>query len=123
MAEATKEKQKSIKNRKRGQGEGTIYKRKDGRWVGVVTLGYENGKLKRKNLYGKTREDVKDKLIAVLNDVRKGIPIPNDRQTVAQFLTCWLADTVKPSARYSTYINYVQRVEQHIIPAMGHVPL
>ena len=36
------------KRRKRGQGEGTIYKRKDGGWTAVANLGYQNGKLKRK---------------------------------------------------------------------------
>jgi hypothetical protein len=36
---------------KRGQGEGSIYKRKtDGRWAASVTLGYVNGKRKRQDL-------------------------------------------------------------------------
>lgn len=57
------------KKNKRGYGEGSIYKRKDGRWVGVVNLGYQNGKLNRKNYYGKTRKDVSDKLTAALSDL------------------------------------------------------
>jgi hypothetical protein len=32
--------------------------------AGAVNLGYQSGKLKRKVYYGKTREEVKDKLIA-----------------------------------------------------------
>jgi hypothetical protein len=30
---------------KRGQNEGTIYKRKDGRWASVINLGFQGGKL------------------------------------------------------------------------------
>jgi hypothetical protein len=55
---------------KRGQNEGSIYKRKDGRWTAVVNLGYQNGKLKRKSFYGKTREEVQSKLVATLSDVQ-----------------------------------------------------
>jgi hypothetical protein len=36
--------------RQRGNGEGTIYKREDGRWLAQMTL--HDGK--RKSLYGKT---------------------------------------------------------------------
>ncbi len=35
---------------KRGQNEGSIYKRPDGRWCAQVNLGYVNGKRKRKYL-------------------------------------------------------------------------
>ena len=46
-------------NTRRGNNEGSIFQRKDGRWVATVTLGYDdNGKRVRKTLYGKTRTDV-----------------------------------------------------------------
>jgi integrase len=50
------------KKRKRGQREGSIYKRKDDRWAAAINLGYVNGKLIRKTFYGATREEVKEKL-------------------------------------------------------------
>ena len=41
---------------RRGNGEGSIWQRPDGRWLGQISLGYdEEGKLKRKTCYGKTR--------------------------------------------------------------------
>ena len=43
---------------KRGNKEGSIHKRADGRWVGVLHLGYANGKRQRKSFYGKTRHEV-----------------------------------------------------------------
>ena len=52
---------------KRGNGEGTIYySEKLGRWVGQAVLGVqENGKPKRKSVYGKTRKECKDKLLEI----------------------------------------------------------
>src|SRR5579885_1998909 len=53
---------------KRGNGEGTIYKRKDGRWETAVTL--EGGK--RKRIYGKTRSEVSQKLGEALRAQKEG---------------------------------------------------
>lgn len=111
---------KEKKQRKRGQGEGSIYKRKDGRWAGVINLGYQGGKLKRKTFYGATREEVKDKLVPALNDVQKGIPFVTEQQTLKQFLDRWLADCVKPSVRPTTYESYEIQCRVHIVLILGH---
>jgi integrase len=111
------------KTRKRGQGEGSIYKRKDGRWNAVVNLGYQGGKLRRKYLYGKTRSEVADKLAAELHNIQQGITVITERQTVRQFLERWLIDCVKPTVRHSTFISYDQQVRVHIAPQLGHIQL
>ena len=114
---------KEQKKRKRGQGEGSIYKRKDGRWNSVVNLGYQNGKLRRKYLYGNTRSEVAEKLAAELHNVQQGISVVPERQTVRQFLERWLTDCVKPSVRPATFISYDQQVRVHIAPQLGHIQL
>ena len=50
--------------KKRANGEGSIRKRKDGRWEGFYTASYdpETGKQKLKNVLGKTQAEVKEKL-------------------------------------------------------------
>lgn len=50
---------------RRGNGEGTIYfSDKLNRWCGQVTLGYkDDGSLNRKSVYGKTRNEVKNKIL------------------------------------------------------------
>lgn len=108
---------------KRGQGEGSIYKRNDGLWVAAVNLGYQNGKLRRKVYYGKTHDEVKTKLIAALHNHQQGIPIVTERQTVGQFLDRWLCDCVKPSVRPMTYRSYEQLVRIHLKPELGKIPL
>ena len=54
------------KNKRRGHNEGSIYRRKDGRWVAVLTV----GGLKRKSYYGRTRPEVQAKLTAASGDGR-----------------------------------------------------
>jgi integrase len=111
------------KKRKRGQNEGTIYQRKDGRWAAGISLGYQNGKLKRKSFYGKTRDEVQKSLTKALHDHQAGLPVALPRQTLEQFLDRWLIDCVKPSVRPKTFASYSQLVKLHINPQLGRLPL
>src|SRR5579871_2129896 len=54
---------------KRGNGEGSIYRRNDGRWVGEMTI---EGR-QRKFVYGKTRKDVQEKLRAAIQEKQEGV--------------------------------------------------
>jgi hypothetical protein len=51
-----------MNTRRRGKGEGSITQRPDGRWVARVDLGWQEGKRRRKAVYGRTRREVADKL-------------------------------------------------------------
>ena len=108
---------------KRGQNEGSIYKAKDGRWVGCLNLGYQGGTRKRKYLYGKTRAEVSEKLTEALRNRQLGMPASNDKITFAQFLIKWLEDSVKPSVRPRTFKSYSQLVKHHIAPELGKIKL
>jgi integrase len=121
--EETQQKDKPKKAKTRGQGEGSIYQRKDGRWVSEVQLGYSNGKRDRKFVYGKTRKEVADQLADILNKQKQGLPIVGDKQTVKQLLTDWLENTIKVSTRPSTYVSYKHICEIHLIPEIGHIKL
>jgi integrase len=50
---------------RRGHGEGSICRRKDGRWTARIDLDYVNGK--RKQIYGKTRKEVAEKLKVLIS--------------------------------------------------------
>ncbi len=56
--------------KRRGNREGSIYKRKDGRWCGQLKLGigYTSGKTVRKHVYGETRREVAEKLNKILQE-------------------------------------------------------
>lgn len=110
--------------RRRGHNEGGIYQRKsDGLWVGAVHLGWENGKRKRKVVYGKTRADVAQKVARLLHDQAKGLPIKTKETRLGDFLDRWLADVVAPSVRPRTCASYKTTVERHLKPALGGITL
>src|SRR5947209_13262659 len=100
---------------KRGNGEGSIYHRKDGRWVAEITI---EGR-KRKFVYGKTRKEVQEKLKTALHEQQQGTLVTAPQQTVAQFLNDWLENSQKRSVRPRTYERYEEIVRLHIVPVLG----
>ncbi len=108
---------------RRGNNEGTIFKRSDGRWTASLNLGYEDGKRRRKSFYGATRREVAEKLAAALRDAQQGLPIAPDRLTVGAFISKWMEDTARPALRPLTFRSYESIVRQHLLPAFGRTPL
>jgi hypothetical protein len=97
--------------RRRGNSERSIYHMKDGRWRAAVTIGKDAaGKPKRKTFTAATRHEVADHLTKALRDQQRGININPGKQTVGMFLTSWLKDVVKPSARPKTYRTYADSI-------------
>src|SRR5581483_11107343 len=84
--------------RRRGHGEGSITQLPDGRWQARLTVGYDpRGRQKRRAFYGKTRKEVQAKLARALAEHQRGLPLPPQRQAVAQFLAQWLEQTAGPA--------------------------
>ena len=75
--------------KRRANGEGNIRKRKDGRWEGRYTAGYDaNGKAITKNVLGRTQAEVKDKLEEAKEMVsHKVAEVSQMAHSMAQFLT------------------------------------
>ncbi len=104
---------------KRGSNEGSIFQRKDGRWVGAVHVGYKGGKRVRKFYYGSTRQEVAKKLNVAVKALQDGLPVVAERQTVKDFLASWL-ESARPSLRDQTYASYEMVLRVHAIPYLGH---
>lgn len=101
--------------KKRGGGEGTISKRKDGRWAAAITLGYDNeGRQKRKFFYGDTRTEVAEKLREALNNQSTGMVVDSKKLTVEQWLKTWIDEYKKPSVRQTTYEYYCYVIDNYI---------
>lgn len=109
--------------RRRGRGEGSIYKRADGRWTGQMDLGLVDGKRKRKTVYAGTAADVRDKMRAVHARQRAGMPVTDDRRPLNDFPTEWLDHVVLPSVRPRTHESYASIVTNHLRPNIGTVPI
>jgi len=104
--------------RRRGHGEGSIYRRPDGRWAAVLDLGWQNGKRSRKYLYGKTRDEAAGKLALARARRQQGRGFANERLTVEQFLQTWL-DAKKATIRPSTWKRYDELTRLHVTPTIG----
>ena len=110
--------------KRRANGEGNIRKRKDGRWEGRYTAGYDaNGKAITKNVLGKTQAEVKDKLRTAIEDSKKLDPVKAGSYTLEQWLKLWYSVYVEPQVRYSTKEFYHNGIDHHIIPKLGNVKL
>lgn len=108
-----------MKARRRGNGEGTILKRSDGRWAAAIVL--DDGA--RKWIYGKTRRAVADRLTKVQRDIAEGRSVINERLTVAEYLNWWLYEVAKQRTRPMTWRGYEHLVRLHILPTLGRIPL
>jgi integrase len=104
---------------KRANNEGSIFQRADGRWACTVSLG--DGR--RRTFYGRTRAAVAERLPGALKSVQDGQALPDERQTVAQFLASWLETSARPRVRLTTFVVYERVVRLHINPTVGHVRL
>ena len=111
--------------KKRANGEGNIRKRADGRWEGRYTAGYhpETGKRIIKNVLGKTQAECKAKLKKAIEESQSLDVGRADEYTVAAWLRTWFELYAKPHIRPSTMNYYHRNIEQHIIPAIGDIPL
>ncbi len=97
--------------KKRGQNEGTIRERKDGKFEARVTIGIDpDGKQRRKSIYGKTKKEVKVKMLELLNEIHKGTLIDPKDITVAEWLDEWMREYKKLHLKPATYINYLGRI-------------
>lgn len=98
---------------RRACGEGTLNRRKDGRWEGKLRVGVRAGKLVRKSFYGETRQDVTDQMRAYAS---RHVPNVDVDLTLNEYLEQWLTDS---DWRPNTYRLRRIAVDRHIIPHIG----
>ena len=110
---------------KRGNGEGSICRRPDGRWQGSVTIGRnDKGRLVRKYFYSKTRKDVADKLNQALEELRsKTFIYKSDNPTVGEWCSEWLWEYKQNSVKPKTFDQYETIIRTHIVPNIGGIRL
>jgi integrase len=83
-----------------------------------VSLGYDgHGKRKRRTVYGKTKQEVQEKLKALHQEDGR---LPSDvrNTTVAQYLKTWL-ESIRLNRRGTTYDRYELLVRMQIVPHLG----
>lgn len=110
--------------RKRGQNEGTIRKRIDGRWEGRAIIGRTiDGKPKFKYILRKTRVEVASELSKVLAELAEDAYIDETKVTFVGWLATWLETYAKPSIKLSTYTSYETYIRGHCTPYFKNLKL
>jgi integrase len=110
---------RSGRARRRGNGEGTISKRADGRYTAAIFVTRPDGSRGRKWIYGRTRAEVAGKLTDLAQRVQSGAVIPTRSPTVSGFLDYWLAEVAGPKLRPTTVAKYRTAIELYLRPGLG----
>ena len=98
-------------------------KRPDGRYATSTIVGYtDDGKPKRKTLYGRTIMELDKKVAEFKSLQNKGIIINDEGMTVEQWGKKWL-ELYKSAKEYNTYTMYQNVLNKHIIPQLGDIRL
>jgi integrase len=107
----------------RSRGEGSISKRKDGRFEVRVSLGVVDGRRQQAHFYAKTRADAVELLRQARQEQRPvGRAAKTGAETVAQFMDRWLEQVVSKNRR-GTFSSYESRIRLYINPVVGNVRL
>lgn len=108
---------------RRTAGEGTVYRRKDGRWEAAAYLPTAIGTRRRISVYGSTRAEVQRKLTTRLADAERGIPTPERSWTIAAYLDYWMREVAPLKLRPRTLELYESVIRVHLKPLVGHQSL
>ena len=111
--------------KKRANGEGSIRKRKDGRWEGRYTAGHdpETGKAIYKSVLGRSQAEVKEKLKQAIEETQALDVTKAGKYTVGEWMEVWFQDYAKIKVRPSSHQTYQGYIQNHIRPNIGDIPL
>ena len=111
--------------KRRANGEGSLRKRKDGRWEGRYTAGTDpdTGKAIIKNVLGKTQAEVKEKLKKAIAESGELDIKRSGLYTVGEWMDLWYEIYAKPRIRESTSTYYKMFIDTHIRPTLGNIKL
>lgn len=107
--------EKEIKMPKRGEN---IYKRKDGRWEGRITI--HSSHPKRKSVYGRTYREVKEKIkTAILQKTEVDVATSHFEPTlVSEAIDAWIKFK-SATLKQSSIVKYRNLANKYIMPYWG----
>ena len=103
--------------KRRGNHEGTIFKRKNGSWRAQVSI---HGR--RLSFSGKTQKACQDWLKETIRQMDEGYSYSSAQTILRGFLNNWLV-SIEPSRSPRTWLIYKNTVENEIIPRIGSIKL
>lgn len=104
---------------RRVRGEGGLYRRDDGLWVGTIDLGWHGGKRVRKSVSARTKKDAAKKFVDLKRDVERGVIQAGSSFTVETWLNHWLDNIASQRIRPRTLMGYRSYVRVWLVPHLG----
>lgn len=102
---------------KRGQNEGSIFKRKNGSWRAQISI-----QGNRISFNGKTKKDCLDWIRNTQNQIDIGMTFKDTKITLNEFMDDWLL-SIEATLRPNTFKQYKQITYQHITPYLGNIKI
>jgi integrase len=103
--------------KRRGNNEGSIYQRPDGRWCAQVSIGG-----RRLTKYAATQRDCREWLKETIAQVDNGLTFNGARTDLATYFSEWL-DIIKPTVHIRTWQQYSHVAQRHLMPSLGRIKL
>ena len=102
---------------RRTKGDGSIFQRADGRWVGVVDLGWVGGRRVRRSVTARTLKELRPKY----RDLQKRLDggVVEEDLTVEAWMTLWLDTIAARRVRPRTLATYRGYVRTWVVPLLG----
>jgi hypothetical protein len=91
-----------------GNGDGTVYQRKDGRWEAAGYVLAPGNTSKRISVYGATRKEALVKLTEKTAASNRGVPVVTAQGSLAAYLRYWLENVAVHQLRETTHTRYIR---------------
>ena len=88
----------------------------------IVEVGTTGNRKRRTKTFDRKR-DAQSWMSSMINDQDKGKYVVPSNVTLGQFLDRWLEDHKKPKIAATTYDRYYYKINGHLKPDLGYIPL
>ena len=103
---------------------GNIWRKTDGRWIGMVRYRDEFGEMKRKSFSSKKKKDLQEKITDfVINFQEQLINSDETKKPLRESMKKWLQVYKYPEIEHTTYDRYECTAENQIYPYIGDKPV
>jgi integrase len=109
----------SARRTNKANGEGTAYKRPNGRWAAQIYVNQSDGRRVRRTVYGETRQGVERKIADLRDRSEMGAPITPLNLTLEEYLNEWVTQIVSARVRPNTLNAYRYNMDRYLIPDLG----
>lgn len=104
---------------RRSKGDGSLFQRANGMWIGVVELPTQDGRRRQKRVSSMDRNKCIDKLKKLRRDVEDGYLPVTASTTVEKWLDRWMNEIHHTQIRPTTRISYETTIRLYINPSIG----